>query len=158
MALNYSEKTERRLRQAAGSGEWLRSHFGVRAGGGLPPRYRPERGSQERVRDCRPPRAPGGFVAARPACCLLLRPTKDCAEWLRDLMSAAPISAALETRGTLAAYLRTSSEQAAARELGVQRHTVRNRLARAESPLSVSLDSPDTRAELWLALRLSGHC
>jgi len=59
---------------------------------------------------------------------------------------------------TLVAYLRSRSEQAAARELGVHRHTVRNRLARAESLLGARLDDPDTRAELWLALRLAGRC
>jgi PucR family transcriptional regulator, purine catabolism regulatory protein len=59
---------------------------------------------------------------------------------------------------TLAAYLRSQSEQAAARELGVHRHTVRNRLARAETLLGARLDDPDTRAELWLALRLAGCC
>jgi len=59
---------------------------------------------------------------------------------------------------TLVAYLRSCSEQGAARELGVHRHTVRNRLARAESLLGVRLDDPDTRAELWLALRLAGRC
>lgn len=59
---------------------------------------------------------------------------------------------------TLAAYLRAHSDQAAARDLGVHRHTVRNRLARAETLLGVRLDDPDARAELWLALRLAGCC
>jgi DNA-binding PucR family transcriptional regulator len=36
--------------------------------------------------------------------------------------------------------------------------TARNRLARAETLLGARLDDPDTRAELWLALRLSGRC
>ena len=52
----------------------------------------------------------------------------------------------------------SSSGQAAARDLDVHRHTVRNRLARAETLLGVSVDDPDTRAELWLALRLASYC
>jgi purine catabolism regulator len=57
---------------------------------------------------------------------------------------------------TIAAVLRSRSEQDAARGLEVHRHTVRNRVARAESLLGISLDNPDARAELWLALRLVG--
>ena len=57
---------------------------------------------------------------------------------------------------TLAAALRCRSEQEAARELAVHRHTVSNRVARIESVLGVSLGDPDARAELWLALRLAG--
>ena len=57
---------------------------------------------------------------------------------------------------TIAAVLRSRSEQDAARGLNVHRHTVRNRVARAESLLGISLDDPDARAELWLALRLAG--
>jgi PucR family transcriptional regulator, purine catabolism regulatory protein len=59
---------------------------------------------------------------------------------------------------TLAAALRGRSEQEAARKLAVHRHTVRNRVARIQSLLRVSLDDPDARAELWLALRLTGRC
>jgi PucR family transcriptional regulator, purine catabolism regulatory protein len=58
---------------------------------------------------------------------------------------------------TVAAVLRARSELDASRELGVHRHTVRNRVARAEALLAVTLDEPDTRAELWLALRLTGR-
>jgi PucR family transcriptional regulator, purine catabolism regulatory protein len=43
----------------------------------------------------------------------------------------------------------------AAAELGVHRHTLRNRVQRAESLLGRRLDSPDLRAELWMALRLA---
>lgn len=42
----------------------------------------------------------------------------------------------------------------AAAELGVHRHTLRNRVRKAERMLGRELDSPDLRAELWLALRL----
>src|SRR5882757_7599162 len=42
----------------------------------------------------------------------------------------------------------------AAGELGVHRHTLRNRMQRVEQLLGRELDSPDLRAELWLALRL----
>lgn len=70
----------------------------------------------------------------------------------------APLADDRTLADTLAAYLRTRSEQAAARELNVHRHTVRNRLARAHALLGVSLDDPDIRAELWLALRLAAYC
>jgi purine catabolism regulator len=43
----------------------------------------------------------------------------------------------------------------AAAELGIHRHTLRNRVQRAESLLGRRLDSPDLRAELWMALRLA---
>jgi purine catabolism regulator len=42
----------------------------------------------------------------------------------------------------------------AASELGVHRHTLRNRMHKVERLLGRELDSPDLRAELWLALRL----
>lgn len=44
---------------------------------------------------------------------------------------------------------------AAATELGLHRHTLRARIATAASLLQRDLDSPDARAELWAALRLS---
>jgi purine catabolism regulator len=45
------------------------------------------------------------------------------------------------------------SHEAAARALGVHRHTVRSRLALAERLLGRDLTSFATRAELWAALR-----
>ena len=36
----------------------------------------------------------------------------------------------------------------------MHRHTLRNRMQRVEQLLGRELDSPDLRAELWLALRL----
>lgn len=41
----------------------------------------------------------------------------------------------------------------AAAQLGVHRHTLRNRIAKAEQLLGASLDDPGVRAELWLALQ-----
>lgn len=46
---------------------------------------------------------------------------------------------------------------AAALELGVHRHTLRTRIATAASLLQRDLDDPDTRAELWAALRILEH-
>lgn len=46
---------------------------------------------------------------------------------------------------------------AAATELGVHRHTLRTRVATAASLLQRDLDDPDTRAELWAALRIAGR-
>jgi purine catabolism regulator len=62
-----------------------------------------------------------------------------------------------ELVATVAAVLRRRSELDASRELGVHRHTVRSRVTRAESLLNATLDDPDTRARLWLALRLTGR-
>ncbi|MGW0706981.1 PucR family transcriptional regulator [Streptomyces sp. NPDC002643] len=45
---------------------------------------------------------------------------------------------------------------AAAAELGVHRHTLRYRMRRVEEILGRSLDDPDVRMELWLALKVSG--
>ena len=42
----------------------------------------------------------------------------------------------------------------AAADLGVHRHTLRYRMRRVEELLDRSLDDPDLRAELWLALRV----
>jgi purine catabolism regulator len=41
-----------------------------------------------------------------------------------------------------------------AAQLGVHRHTLRHRLRKVEQLLGSSLNSPDVRAELWLALQL----
>ena len=54
--------------------------------------------------------------------------------------------------GWLAHHGQTS---AASTELGVHRHTLRSRVQTAAQLLQVDLDSPDTRAELWAALRLT---
>jgi purine catabolism regulator len=43
----------------------------------------------------------------------------------------------------------------AAAELGVHRHTLKARVQTAANLLQADLDSPDTRAELWAALRLA---
>jgi len=42
----------------------------------------------------------------------------------------------------------------AAADLGVHRHTLRYRMRRVEELLGRSLDDPDLRAELWVALRV----
>ena len=46
---------------------------------------------------------------------------------------------------------------AAATELGLHRHTLKARVQTAAQLLQSDLDSPDTRAELWAALRLTGR-
>jgi purine catabolism regulator len=46
------------------------------------------------------------------------------------------------------------SHEATARALGVHRHTVRTRIAAAESALGIDLGSFEARAELWAALRV----
>ncbi|MFF4169340.1 PucR family transcriptional regulator [Streptomyces sp. NPDC001744] len=46
---------------------------------------------------------------------------------------------------------------AAATDLGVHRHTLRYRMRRVEEILGRSLDDPDVRMELWLALKATGE-
>ncbi|MFI1889505.1 PucR family transcriptional regulator [Streptomyces jumonjinensis] len=63
-------------------------------------------------------------------------------------------------RGDLVASLRAwlsrhGQWDAAAAELGVHRHTLRYRMRRVEEILGRSLDDPDVRMELWLALKTS---
>jgi purine catabolism regulator len=56
---------------------------------------------------------------------------------------------------SLAAWLaRHGQWDTAAADLGVHRHTLRYRIRRVEDLLGRSLDDPDLRAELWLALRV----
>jgi purine catabolism regulator len=62
------------------------------------------------------------------------------------------------SRGDLAASLRAwlshhGQWDAAAADLGVHRHTLRYRMRRVEEILGRSLDDPDVRMELWLALK-----
>ena len=55
---------------------------------------------------------------------------------------------------TLTTWLeRGGSAEETAQQLGVHRHTVRNRLDRAEVLTGRSLAEPATRYELWLALQ-----
>ncbi|MGW4214193.1 PucR family transcriptional regulator [Lentzea sp. NPDC004789] len=63
-----------------------------------------------------------------------------------------------ETRQTLKVWLsHHGAWDPAAAELGVHRHTLRNRVRKAEQALHRSLDSPGLRAELWLALNREGQ-
>lgn len=64
-------------------------------------------------------------------------------------------------RGDLVASLRAwlsrhGQWDAAAADLGVHRHTLRYRMRRVEEILGRSLDDPDVRMELWLALKAMG--
>ncbi|MER6983178.1 helix-turn-helix domain-containing protein, partial [Streptomyces carpinensis] len=58
-----------------------------------------------------------------------------------------------ELLGSLRAFLEHNGQwEAASVSLGVHRHTLRNRMDRAQSLLGVDLDSAHVRAELLLAL------
>lgn len=58
---------------------------------------------------------------------------------------------------TLRAWLENDARiDATAAALGVHRHTVRTRIAQAESVLGTDLSSFPVRAELWAALQVSG--
>ncbi|MDT0341101.1 PucR family transcriptional regulator [Streptomyces litchfieldiae] len=65
-------------------------------------------------------------------------------------------------RGDLVASLRAwlarhGQWDAAAADLGVHRHTLRYRMRRVEEILDRSLDDPDVRMELWLALKATNR-
>ena len=62
-------------------------------------------------------------------------------------------------RGDLVASLRVwlahlGQWDPAAAELGIHRHTLKNRMNTAAEILGRSLDSPGTRSELWFALHM----
>jgi purine catabolism regulator len=78
----------------------------------------------------------------------------------------AGLSAGAEAAARLAAYSRAplietarsflrnrGSWEAAARDLGVHRNTIRNRIRIIHDELAIDLEDPDLSAELWLALR-----
>jgi purine catabolism regulator len=73
----------------------------------------------------------------------------------------APLREADRTgRGDLVRSLRAwlahhGQHEPAAAELGVHRHTLRNRVRRAGELLGRDLDAPDARAELWFALQVT---
>ena len=59
-----------------------------------------------------------------------------------------------ELSPTLAAYLRHNGQMdSAAVDLGIHRHTVRNRMRRIRALLGDELESADSRAQLWLAVK-----
>lgn len=63
----------------------------------------------------------------------------------------------VQLRATLCCWLAHNGHtDPAAKELGIHRHTLRRRLVRVEELLGVCLESPTTRAELWLELSLTG--
>ncbi|GLY46404.1 PucR family transcriptional regulator [Lentzea sp. NBRC 102530] len=63
-----------------------------------------------------------------------------------------------ETRETLRTWLgHHGAWDPAATELGIHRHTLKNRVRKAEQALRRSLASPGLRAELWLALHREGQ-
>ncbi|MFD4674283.1 PucR family transcriptional regulator ligand-binding domain-containing protein [Lentzea sp. NPDC058450] len=63
-----------------------------------------------------------------------------------------------ETRATLRVWLgHHGAWDPAATELAIHRHTLRNRVRKAELALGRTLDSPGLRAELWLALHREGQ-
>jgi PucR family transcriptional regulator, purine catabolism regulatory protein len=147
------------LRDAAGSAGWLagliESVPGAR--GVLAPPAVLDRlaDSVRRAEAALPDAAPGTLTdlgwdrAAAPL------DTPELRAWAQSRL--APLAGDDDLAATVAAVLRCRSELDAARDLAVHRHTIRNRIARAESVLGVALDDADARAELWLALRLTGR-
>lgn len=71
-------------------------------------------------------------------------------EWIR-VLRAAPRA---DLVPTVVAYLKHRGQwEAAARELGIHRNSLRLRIAAAEDHLGLSLEDPTVSAKLWLALR-----
>lgn len=99
-------------------------------------------------------RAPPGAVESWADVSLLdLLPREEADHLLRPLDSYRRA----DLRAALAAYLRHHGQwEDAARALGLHRNSLRGRIGRVESLLGESLDDPDARARLWLALRVSG--
>ncbi|MBO2462049.1 PucR family transcriptional regulator [Actinomadura violacea] len=60
--------------------------------------------------------------------------------------------------GTVRAYVAANGQgEAAARALGVHRHTLRSRMRKAAELLGRDLDDPAARAELWIALAVTSN-
>jgi purine catabolism regulator len=65
----------------------------------------------------------------------------------------APLAHEPELVASLRAYLAANGQgEAAARALGVHRHTLRYRIRKIAELLGRDLDDPGARAELWIAL------
>lgn len=76
-----------------------------------------------------------------------------CAELLAGF-DALPGGEASLLRATLRAWLECNGQwEPAASRLGVHRHTVRNRVIRAQQLLGLDLESVEDRTRLWLALQ-----
>jgi len=81
----------------------------------------------------------------------------DAARGVSDALLAPLDGRRGDLASSLAAWLaRHGQWDTAAADLGVHRHTLRYRMRRVEELLGRSLDDPDLRAELWLALRVRG--
>jgi purine catabolism regulator len=79
--------------------------------------------------------------------------TTRAARWREQLVD----DPAGEALPTVVSYLRHRGHwEPAARELGVHRNSVRNRIAAVSERLDLDLDDADVAAELWLALREAG--
>ncbi|WP_345666924.1 helix-turn-helix domain-containing protein, partial [Streptomyces similanensis] len=92
-----------------------------------------------------------GRGGARPGLADLVAPAEADAH-ARALL--APLAAAPALAETLRAWLSLhGSWDRTAVALAVHRNTVRQRIARCAALLDADLDDPDTRMELWFALR-----
>jgi purine catabolism regulator len=84
----------------------------------------------------------------------------DASRAFADALLAPLLEADRGGRGDLVRSLRAwlahhGQHEPAAAELGVHRHTLRNRVRRAGELLGRDLDAPDARAELWFALQVT---
>lgn len=78
--------------------------------------------------------------------------------WAQERLGALTDPAHKALLQSVVSYLHAQGEwEEAARDLGVHRHTMRNRIARAAQVLNVDFSDPDTSSELWLALRVAGY-
>jgi PucR family transcriptional regulator, purine catabolism regulatory protein len=102
----------------------------------------------------------GGFtdLSAQPGSLLSQLDDADARRWAQERLGPLTDPAHKALLQSVISYLRARGEwEPAARELGVHRHTMRNRIERAAAVLNADFSDPDLFSELWLALRVAGH-
>jgi PucR family transcriptional regulator, purine catabolism regulatory protein len=102
----------------------------------------------------------GGFtdLSAQPGSLLSQIDDIETRHWAQQRLGPLTDPAHRTLLVSVISYLRARGEwEPAARELGVHRHTMRSRIARATEVLNVEFTDTDTFSELWLALRIAGY-
>jgi purine catabolism regulator len=144
--------------------EWLRAKLDpvaqVGALLGAPTPFNDLPVMMERLEQCEYRIADGGFadLSAQPGSLLSQIGDTETRRWARQRLGPLTHPAHGTLLKSVICYLRARGEwEQAARELGVHRHTMRSRIARAADELDVDFTDPDTFSELWLALRIAGY-
>jgi purine catabolism regulator len=114
----------------------------------------------ERLEQCEYRITDGGFtdLSAQPGSLLSQIGDTETRRWAQQRLGPLTHPAHETLLHSVTCYLRARGEwEQAARELGVHRHTMRSRIARATEVLGADFTDPDTFSELWLALRIAGY-